>query len=58
MYGTVRDYFESAEDMTITRDRALLELKKHNIVDPTEFYEQMGCHETYKAEDVLQWLGY
>ena len=58
MYGTIRDYYESAEDISISRTRALSELEKHNINDPTEFYEQMGFHQHYPAQDVLRWLGY
>lgn len=51
-------YFDSAEGTTITKVRALLELHNHGIVDPDEFFEDMGDKESYDAQDVLLWLGY
>jgi len=54
------DYYESAEDITITRKRACQELKAHNqdAQDVFEFFEQLGFCSHYKAQDVLDWLGY
>jgi hypothetical protein len=52
------NYYESAEDMTITKQRALIELDKHGITDYSEFYKDMGDHDTYSAQAVLAWLGY
>jgi hypothetical protein len=52
------DYYESAEDTTITKDRALQELRDHNCEDFTEFFEDLGDREYYNAQIVLQWLGY
>lgn len=54
------DYFESAEDTMISRQRALKELKDHNIQDQDVkmFFEEMGDRESYEAQDVLRWLGY
>ena len=53
-------YFDSAEGTTISRERALVELKKHNIPEDqiAVFYEENGNHETYDAQAVLIWLGY
>ena len=52
-------YFESAEDTTITKDRALLELKRHGVESETDqFLAEMGNKATYDAQDVLMWLGY
>ena len=51
-------YYESAQGTTITHKRALKELKSHGIIDITEFYDDLGHHETYEAQDVLAWLGY
>ncbi|NIF23919.1 hypothetical protein [Candidatus Pantoea multigeneris] len=61
MEGTCRDYYESAEDTDITRDRALQELKAHHFVseeDIAAFYADLGEREFYRAQDVLRWLGY
>ena len=52
------DYYESAEGLTITRERACQELKAHGLVDLNEFFNELGFHTTYKAQDVLEWLGY
>lgn len=55
------DYYESAEDIIITQDRALQELAKHGITsneDIIEFFADMGKKESYDAQDVLIWLGY
>ena len=51
-------YYESAEDQTISRDRALEELKKHGICDFEGFFSDLGDFEAYEAIDVLEWLGY
>jgi len=56
------DYYESAEDTTITRDRALEELMNHGIDVTSDeillFNLEVGEKETYEAQDVLSWLGY
>ena len=52
------DYYESAEDLIITRDRALQELKDHNCEDINLFYQEVGFFKTYRAQSVLDWLGY
>ena len=54
-------YSESAEGMTITLKRALQELAKHGMdlqCAHDEFFQDLGHHSHYKAEDVLSWLGY
>lgn len=50
-------YLESAESQIITYKRAIQEIKHHHAsID--EFIEAFGRHITYKAVDVLHWLGY
>ncbi|OOB86450.1 hypothetical protein BZY71_14100 [Leclercia adecarboxylata] len=57
---TYLTYFDSAEGITISRKRALIELKKHNIHedDIAVFLEEVGNFDTYDAQAVLGWLGY
>ena len=55
------DYYNSAEDITITQDRALQELARHGITsneDILEFFADVGEHQEYDAQEVLIWLGY
>lgn len=52
------DYYESAENLTVSRSRAVKELRDHGIVDIDEFYEDLGWQEEYQAQAVLAWLGY
>lgn len=59
--GICRDYFESAESCTISKKRALLELKRHNCCteeDIAEFYGELSERDIYRAQEVLRWLGY
>ncbi|WP_261643232.1 hypothetical protein [Erwinia mallotivora] len=61
MDGTVRDYYESAENMAMTRKRALKELRRHHLDTPkdvAEFYADLGDRDIYQAQAVLRWLGY
>lgn len=51
-------YYDSAEDLEITRERAIQELRSHSIYDPSEFFADVGEKETYQAQAVLDWLGY
>ena len=51
------NYYESAEGMTISKERAMSELVKHNA-SLSEFIVDNGEHEEYDAQDVLAWLGY
>ena len=50
-------YSESAKGITITYSRAIQEVKKHQV-SVSEFIDDMGKHKTYKASEVLAWLGY
>ncbi len=55
------DYFSSAGDTTITRTRALLELKRHGVIDAddiADFFRDCGSREEYNSQAVLIWLGY
>ena len=52
------DYYNSADGITISRERACQELKAHGLVDFKEFFDELGDKETYSAQDVLDWLGY
>lgn len=54
------NYYDSAEDIIITRKRAFEELKQHGIPSELfeEFLEEVGNAETYDAQSVLNWLGY
>ena len=53
-------YYESAEAVTITKERALKELAKHGV--PTSehdtFFNELGEKAEYDAQDVLLFLGY
>lgn len=51
------DYYESAEGLTITQNRALVEVLDHGV-DIWEFLTELGDHETYSAQSVLRWLGH
>ena len=52
------DYYESAEGLTITRERALFELARHHCEDLEQFFDDLGDREQYPAQEVLNWLGY
>ena len=53
-------YYESAEDITISRSRAIQELQAHGL--PLEeyplFFADLGDQKEYEAQAVLAWLGY
>lgn len=51
-------YLESAEGLTISKRRAVQELRKHGVTCSGEFFNDMGDHEEYEAKKVLEWLGY
>jgi hypothetical protein len=55
-------YYDSAEDLTITQERAFEELAKHGCQDIHQFIldmgDNMGDKEEYNAQKVLEWLGY
>ena len=50
-------YYESASDLTITQNRALVEVLAHDC-DIWEFIADMGDATEYNAQAVLKWLGY
>ena len=52
------DYYESAEDVIITRERALLELARNSCEDLEQFFDELGDRQEYNAQEVLVWLGY
>ena len=52
------DYYESAEDTIITRERALLELARHHCEYIEKFFDDLGDRRDYNAQEVLVWLGY
>jgi len=53
-------YAESAAGIQISKKRAIQELEKHGIdsTERVEFFQELGDHPMYAAEDVLIWLGY
>ena len=58
------DYYESAEGVTISKERAMFELVKHNaswdkfVVDNGEHEEYDVAQQVEQPQDVLDWLGY
>jgi hypothetical protein len=53
------DYYESAEGRIISLDRALVEVRKHGLLgELDDFFKTHGVRQSYKAQDVLIWLGY
>lgn len=53
------NYYESAENVTISRQRALRELEDHGAMsDLDQFDKDLGVKENYNAQEVLAWLGY
>lgn len=51
------DYYESAEGLTITKDRALQEVRSHGACIYW-FFNECGDKKHYSAQAVLDWLGY
>lgn len=51
-------YYESAEGITISKERAKFEVANKHNCDWEEFLVDMGEHEEYDAQSVLAWLGY
>jgi hypothetical protein len=49
--------YDEAIETAVTKLEALAEIEKHGI-DPEDFLEDMGNHDTYAGADVLAWLGY
>ena len=55
MSGT---YFDSAEDIILSQERAFQELTNHGCQEFDEFLADMGDKDEYPAQEVLEWLGY
>ena len=53
----IMDYYESAEGMTISKERAKKEVEKHGS-SWSEFLLDNPEKGEYDAQDVLAWLGY
>jgi hypothetical protein len=54
-------YFESAEGVEISKERAIEEICLHGMQaesDIAEFLADCGDRETYQASSILEWLGY
>jgi len=51
-------YYGSAEDIMLSKDKALCELKDHGVVDLKKFFDDLGDREEYHAQSLLIWLGY
>ena len=55
-YETSTAYLDDY-NIRVTRLEALIEIEIHGI-NPKEFLEEMGDHDTYAGAAVLAWLGY
>ena len=53
----MNDYYESAEGIIISPERAKKEVEKHSA-SWEEFVQDMGLRNSYEAQAVLIWLGY
>lgn len=53
----MNDYYESAEGIIISPERAKKEVEKHGC-SWEEFVQDMGLRNSYEAQAVLFWLGY
>jgi len=51
------DYYESAEGIIISPERAKKEIEKHRACWE-EFAQDMGLRNSYEVQAVLIWLGY
>ncbi len=52
-------YYDSAENIMITKDRMIKELNDHCCGDDiSDFIKEYGDHNEYNAQDVLTFLGY
>jgi hypothetical protein len=50
-------YYDSAEDIKISKSRAIQECAKHGV-SAWDMVSDLGDHETYQAQAVLAFLGY
>ena len=53
-------YYESAEDILVSKACAVNEIRKHGGTDESvaEFLREVGDRDCYGAQEVLRWLGY
>ena len=52
-------YYESAKGVIITREKAIEEIAQHGLSNEVDlFFTDLGEKLLYKAQDVLNWLGY
>lgn len=52
-------YLESAEDISISQERAFAEIRAHGLAtEISDFLIEVGDFPEYSATDVLHWLGY
>jgi len=42
----------------LTCDQVKFQLKKHNVIDFSEFFNEVGFKKFYTGNEVLDWLGY
>ena len=55
------DYYESAQEVVISKARALKELSTHGVDDELtvrQFFAELGEADYYNAQEVLDFLGY
>ena len=43
---------------TLSQKQALFQLEQHGIIDPKEFFADLGRKDYYTGNAVLIWLGY
>lgn len=53
----MNEYFESAEEIIITKKRAVLEYTNHGCTE-ADLIDDLGDHSAYEAQTVLIALGY
>ena len=59
MYELYFDYYDSAENASISKARALRELARHGLLDEApQLFADLGERDEYDAQEVLVWLGY
>jgi len=49
---------EYREETTLTVEQVKFQLKKHNVIDFSEFFNEVGHKKYYTGDQVLDWLGY
>lgn len=54
---SLEDAMSEDAALVVTRDEAIAEVKRHKL-EVVDLYNELGYRETYKARDVMEWLGY